>query len=167
MRIVDLPLLWTVALDVLAWLGIHMGLSYVMTQLPVHRFDPENWMYRKTKWEREGRFYETLFWVKTWKALLPEGAALFKGGFRKRTLKGKDREYFRNFVQETCRAEYTHWLTLIVSPLFFLWNPFWVGVGMVGYGVAVNLPCIIAQRYNRIRLKSVLMKMSKPDEKSA
>jgi glycosyl-4,4'-diaponeurosporenoate acyltransferase len=160
MRIVDLPLLWTVILDVLAWLGIHMGLSYVMTRLPVHRFNPEHWMCRERTWEGEGRFYETLFRVMKWKALLPEGAALFKEGFRKRALRGKDKEYFSIFVRETCRADYTHWLTLIVSPLFFLWNPFWVGVGMVGYAVAVNLPCIIAQRYNRVRLRGLLVKIS-------
>ena len=37
-----------------------------------------------------------------------------------------------------------------------LWNPPWVALVMVGYGLAVNLPFIAIQRYNRTRVERVL-----------
>ncbi len=45
-----------------------------------------------------------------------------------------------------------HWAVFAAAFLFFAWNPPWAGAVMVFYGLAANLPCIIALRYNRIRL---------------
>ena len=133
-----------------------MGVSYMMTQIRLEHFNIQSWSFRKRDWEKEGRFYRDIFFVKKWKGLLPEGAASFGKGFRKKQLQEKGKFYLSAFAQETCRSEYTHMMTIVFAPLFFLWNPFWVGVGMIGYAVAANLPCIIAQRYNRIRLARVL-----------
>lgn len=60
--------------------------------------------------------------------------------------------YLERFVRETCRGEAVHWVVFACALLFFLWNPWWIGLIMVAYAAAVNVPCIIAQRYNRIRL---------------
>ena len=62
---------------------------------------------------------------------------------------------YRFFI-ETCRAETTHWMLIGVAPLFFLWNRLWVGVFMIVYAVAQNLPLIMIQRYNRIRFRRIL-----------
>lgn len=156
MRLVHLSVFWTVALDIAAWYAIHMGVAYAMTQLSTERFNLQSRLYRQRRWEQEGKTYQSLFRVRTWKDLLPEGAALFAKGFRKRRLQERNGTYLRRFAQETCRAECTHWITLGVAPLFFLWNPRWVGVGMVIYAVIANIPCILAQRYNRIRLTRLL-----------
>jgi hypothetical protein len=77
-------------------------------------------------------------------------------GVQEKTLKEKNKDYVSMFVAETCRSEGVHWVTMIFAPFFFLWNPLWVGVVMIGYAVAANLPCIITQRYNRIRLERLL-----------
>jgi glycosyl-4,4'-diaponeurosporenoate acyltransferase len=37
-----------------------------------------------------------------------------------------------------------------------LWNPWWLGLAMVGYALAANLPCLLTQRYNRARLMRML-----------
>jgi len=34
-------------------------------------------------------------------------------------------------------------------PIFSIWNPLWAGWVMVIYAIAANLPCILAQCYNR------------------
>ena len=60
------------------------------------------------------------------------------------------------FLQETCRAELTHWVILLFGPFFFLWNPLWVGFLMIAYAIIENLPLVMAQRYNRIRLLRLL-----------
>jgi glycosyl-4,4'-diaponeurosporenoate acyltransferase len=47
-------------------------------------------------------------------------------------------------------------MAMTASPVFALWNPP-LGVAlMVGYGVVVNAPFIVVQRYNRQRAQGVL-----------
>jgi glycosyl-4,4'-diaponeurosporenoate acyltransferase len=57
---------------------------------------------------------------------------------------------------ETRRAERGHWLAMAGGPVAALWNPP-LGVAlMVAYGVLVNAPFIVVQRYNRQRAARVL-----------
>jgi glycosyl-4,4'-diaponeurosporenoate acyltransferase len=86
---------------------------------------------------------------------LPDGAALFKEGFEKKRLKETNMEYLNWFMRETCRAELTHWIVFLFGPLFFIWNLWWVGIVMILYASLANMPCIITQRYNRIRLRRI------------
>ncbi len=156
MRVFHFTLLWTVVVDCIAWFLIHMGVSYIMTHMRREFFNSQSWAFRKRCLENDNRIYQDIFFVKKWKSLLPEGAVLFAQGFRKKRLKKKNKDYVSMFVAETCRSEGVHWVTMIFAPFFFLWNPLWVGVVMIGYAVAANLPCIITQRYNRIRLERLL-----------
>ena len=151
-----LPRLWVILLDIVVWAAIHMGVSYTVTQLPVEYFNPAGWLYKKRSWEKEGALYERIFSIKTWKGLLPDGAAIFKGGFTKKKLKKSDAVYLQRFLKETCRGELVHWITFLLSPIFFLWNLWWVGFIMIVYAVIVNMPCIITQRFNRIRLNRII-----------
>jgi len=146
MRIIHLPTSWTILVDFVAWFIIHMGVVYFVVRIPLQRFDPHDWLFRK-------RFFR----IKKWKRYLPDGAPLLGSrGFPKKKLQEKTPEYLRAFLKETCRAELTHWLTLLFAPFFFLWNPLWVGFFMVFYALTENLPLIMAQRYNRARLRRVI-----------
>jgi glycosyl-4,4'-diaponeurosporenoate acyltransferase len=153
-----LPTLITVAIDIITWFIIHLGVSYFFTRKPLREFNADSWFYRTRKWENEGTIYENFFGVKRWKHRLPDGAAIFKMGFEKKELKGVDREYLDKFIRDTCRAELIHWVIVLFSPLFFIWNLWWVGLVMIAYATLVNMPCVISQRYNRIRLKRLLAK---------
>ena len=42
------------------------------------------------------------------------------------------------------------------SPLFLLWNPPLPAALLVAYGVGINLPFIAIQRYNRLRIQSII-----------
>lgn len=152
MFVVELALVWTILLNAGVWLVIHLGVSYFSSRLPLAWFDPEGWMFRTRRWERGGRLYERVFLIRAWKRALPDGATLFRTGFRKRHLASRSPEYCRTFVRETCRAELCHWLVFALVPLFFLWNPWYVAWPMVPYAIMVNAPCIVTQRYNRPRL---------------
>jgi glycosyl-4,4'-diaponeurosporenoate acyltransferase len=57
---------------------------------------------------------------------------------------------------ETYRGEWSHWLTLALTPIFFLWNPILPDAILVFYALATNLPCIFVQRYNRVVLQRIL-----------
>ena len=140
---------WTAVLDFTAWVIIHMGYAYLITMVPLRLFNPQKSIFRMCGWEKGGKIYQKLFRVKTWKKKLPDGAALFRKGFKKKRLKSRNPAYLERFLRETCRAELAHWMVLAAAPRFFLWNPLWAGYINVAYALIANIPCIITQRYNR------------------
>jgi glycosyl-4,4'-diaponeurosporenoate acyltransferase len=150
--LIELPVAWVVALNVCGWPVIQLVLAWLFTRMPVAWFNPGS----PHAWERDGRFYERVFSIKRWKDSLPDAARWFEGGFAKGELAGRDADYLRRFVRETWRGELCHWCALACAPVFLLWNPWWADLIMVGYGAFANLPCILAQRYNRIRLGRLL-----------
>jgi len=153
--LVHLPTAITILIDVAAWFVIHMGVSYIMARQPLTSFNNSSWLYRKRNWERNGKFYEKFFRLKSWKRKLPDGAAIFKNGFEKKHLKETNKDYLYSFIRETCRAELTHWIVFLFGPVFFIWNLWWVGIVMILYATIANIPCVITQRYNRIRLQRI------------
>lgn len=159
MMLIELSVLWLVVLNVLVWLIFHLGFAWAGTRLPLKGFREGSWLYRERKWEARGNFYEKRMSIRTWKDRLPDCGGIFAGGFSKAGLASTSRDYLRRFLLETCRGELVHWTVMFSSVLFLLWNPWWAGLIMMAYGIAANLPCIVVQRYNRIRLKRVLDRM--------
>ncbi|MEJ2629459.1 MAG: glycosyl-4,4'-diaponeurosporenoate acyltransferase [bacterium] len=158
--LIELPVHWIIIIDVMVWFIVHMSVSYLITLVPKQYINIDAWIYRERKWEDQGRLYEKVFKIKKWKDMLPDGAALFRKGFRKKRLTSVNKEYLHQFILEVCRAESAHWIVILFSPLFFLWNYWWAGIIMILYALIANIPCILAQRYNRIRFKRILNKMS-------
>ena len=150
--LIELPIGWIVVLNVVGWPVIQFGLAWVFTLMPVTWFEPSG----AQPWEQGGRFYERMFGIKRWKDLLPDAARWFEGGFAKGSLAGLDPAYLRRFIRETWRGELCHWFAFGCVPVFFFWNPWWADMVMVGYAVMANIPCILAQRYNRLRLRRLL-----------
>lgn len=156
MRLVELSTAWTIALDFVAWLVIHLGVSYLSLYVPSGLLRAERWLFRTRAWERGGALYQRLFRVKRWKASLPNGAAFWGRETSVQRLGAPDVVQWTVWVQESCRAELCHWVAMLPAPLFFLWNPWPVGVFMLLYALAMNAPCLIAQRYNRPRVLAAL-----------
>ena len=150
--LIELPIGWIVVLNVAGWPVIQFGLAWLFTLMPVTWFEPGG----AHPWEQGGRFYERIFGIKRWKDRLPDAARWFDGGFAKSTLAGLDPAYLRRFIRETWRGELCHWFALGCVPVFFLWNPWWADLVMVGYAMMANIPCILTQRYNRLRLRRLL-----------
>ena len=148
-----LPLGPTVAVDVVAWALLSLAAGYGLHRTSTARLDHDTWVTRLRPFERSGRRYERLG-IRRWKDHLPEAGALFAGGISKRSSGG--RNSLHRFAIETRRAEYTHWVLLAVSPLFALWNPWFLTIAMVAYAVVANLPFVIVQRYNRGRIERLL-----------
>lgn len=154
--LVELSITWVIALNVIAWLVIQLGLAWAFTQVAPERFNPNNLFARTKDWERDGRFYERFVGIKRWKDKLPDASRMFRGGFAKANLKNASPEFLERFFRETWRGELVHWLALFTLPLFCIWNPWW-GVGVnAAVALAVNFPCILALRYNRARFLRVI-----------
>lgn len=146
-------LVW--AANLLGWPAIHLSISRAFLHLPACWFEHDNWLTSSRRWERSGRLYRNHLSVRSWKALLPDGAPLL-GGFAKKQLRSRDLIYLRRFLLETRRAELAHWCMLCCLPLFFLWNPVWACGVMTLYALSANMPCIVAQRYNRMILARLI-----------
>ena len=83
---------------------------------------------------------------------------MFQGGFAKANLQTATPEYLERFLRETWRGEIVHWLALLALPLFAIWNPWWGVLVNAAVAMAVNFPCILALRYNRMRLMRLLVR---------
>lgn len=153
---IELPVSSIIALNCIGWPVIQMGFAWLFTRMPAA------WFHAPGSAACEPWIYDRLFHVKCWKDKLPDAAAWFGGGFAKRSLVEKDAGYLECFIRETWRGELCHWCALGFVPLFFLWNPGWANLVILTYALAANLPCILAQRHNRIRLRRLLTRTSRP-----
>lgn len=143
------------AANLLGWPLIHISIGSVAVRLPHALFECDNWLTKPRPWERGGGVYCETLAIQKWKSKLPDGAP-WLGGAAKTGMLGRAESTLVEFVVETRRAEMAHWAMLCCAPIFFLWNPVWAGFIMLAYAIAANLPCILAQRYNRIHAERVL-----------
>ncbi|MCA0174108.1 glycosyl-4,4'-diaponeurosporenoate acyltransferase [Bacillus sp. RAR_GA_16] len=162
MQMIHLSTLVLIMVNIFAWLIIHVSISYICLRLPDSFYQSKKSGINNRK--QELHLYERLR-IRKWKTILPDGGDVFKGGFRKKELRTLSSSYIQKFIVETRRAEVTHWLLIPPSILFFVWNPISIGFIMIGYALIVNLPFILIQRYNRLRLKPLLTKQLKKEER--
>ncbi|KHE68188.1 hypothetical protein [Halobacillus sp. BBL2006] len=143
-----------IIMNIVAWLFIHLSVSFLVSQCPESFIMSFPKVYRLKRWEKNGNIYERLK-IKKWKHRLPEARKWVNQG------KGKTGIYLRNvtdfhtFKMQTNRSELSHWLQMLPAPFFFLFNPPWAGWIMMLYAVLFNLPFIMVQRYNRARIEKL------------
>lgn len=154
--LIEFSLLTTTLLNIGAWTAIQLGLALIFLRQPIAHFNPEHSLARERAWERGGKTYERWLGIKRWKDHLPDAAGWWGGGFRKAHLQANSRDYFDRFRRETWRGEVVHWLALLAVPLFAIWNPWWGVLVNAAAAIGLNIPCLLALRYNRIRLRRLL-----------
>lgn len=142
-------------LNVLGIPAAHFGLSWAFTRMPAGWFRPGAFPFRRWPGERLW-IYEKCWRVRRWKDRLPDAAGWF-GGFTKKHLARRDAGYLRDFRIETCRGEAAHWAQWLVISGFAVWTPWPWALVLPGYAALSNLPCILLQRHNRLRLGRVLV----------
>ena len=150
-----MPQWLTVVVDVLAWGFFHAATGYAAHRLGDDRLDHDGPLLRERDFEAGGRWYRRRLRIHRWKDRLPDAGGLFAGGTSKRHLPSYDAAGLEAFARETRRAELTHWWAMFCGPLFVLWNPPLAAALLVTYGVVVNLPFIVIQRYNRARIDAI------------
>jgi glycosyl-4,4'-diaponeurosporenoate acyltransferase len=103
--------------------------------------------------------YERWLGIRRWKAWIPDAGDALPGGIRKASLARREPQALRRLIAETRRAELVHWA---------LW-PAWLGTALwlppsgvvfnLLFASLFNLPCLLLQRYNRLRLQRLLQEM--------
>lgn len=160
MPIFDASPLAITALNITLALLQHLGVAWISMHIPLRHFQQDNRYFRTQPWERQGELWQTLFLVRNWKKHLPDGAAWFKNGYSKKNLHNRSPANLERFRSETRRAEFSHGISLLLCPVFFLYNPTWAAWAMVAYSVLANIPCLVVQRYNREKLRIFLIAKS-------
>ena len=148
------------AVNAAAWALVQASTGYLVHRLPDRLLDRDTWLFRERRGERGGALYVRTLRIRRWKAMLPEAGDVFAGGFDKSRLRRPSADHLERHLLETRRAELGHWLALVPAPLFVVANPPWLAPFTALYALAVNGPCIAAQRYNRLRLSRVLARRS-------
>ena len=147
----------TILLCFALWLVFQVSAAVLCLNLPDKVFHPDAFFFRSHRWEQNGRVYDKIFLVKRWKHLLPDGGAVWKKkGYQKKTLTDFSEQNLNRFLVESARGESSHWLAILPFWVFGLFAPpevIWI---MLAYALAVNVPCIIAQRYNRPRILALM-----------
>ena len=161
MRRIFLPTMQTIILDIVMWVIFHFSIGYLSARIPIQKFNPDNFLFKTHKWEKNGLIYDKIFKVKSWKGIIPSGAALYTDAYEVRHINDFSVENLKVWVQESCRSEFCHILMIFPGFLFFLWNSIEIGWVMVGYAVLNNIIPIIMQRYNRPRVKKMLQYMER------
>lgn len=151
----------TVVADIVAWGAFHSLTGYAAYRLDDGRLTRDGWLLRERSFEDAGRWYRRRLHIHRWKDKLPDAGDLFRGGMSKRELPGHELAGLELFARETRRAELAHWWAMACGPVFALWNPPLATALLVTYGVAVNLPFIVIQRYNRFRIDALVSRRSR------
>lgn len=163
MQLIFLPDIWTVLLCFLVWAVLQAGTALVCLHLPDRFFLPDSFLYRSRRFEKEGRIYDRIFRISRWKHMLPDGGSIWgEKGFKKRQLADFSNENLNRFLTESARGELTHWLAIFPFWIFGFFAPPQVVWMMLVYALLINLPCIMAQRYNRPRIRRLLKKRQHP-----
>ncbi len=149
---------WVTILDFVVWFVISMGVGYYYYSRPDNRFIEDDWLTSMRSWERNGEFYQKTLRIMIWKKYLPDGSRLTRKGFQKKHLQVTTTDYLQKFILESRRAEWTHFVSLLFTPLFIIWNTFPDMLAVIVYAVLFNIPCLLTQRFNRIRLSRVVAK---------
>jgi hypothetical protein len=131
--LVELSGVWIVISNVVMIPVIHLSISWWFTRMPARRFDSDSFFSRERRWF---------------------------AGLPKKQLASADPDYLSAFVIETRRGEAAHLAQIAALQITLIWNP-WpaAAVAIFIYAVASNLPCILLQRFNRIRMQRLLHKL--------
>lgn len=98
--------------------------------------------------------------IRRWKSWIPDAGDVLPGGIRKADLACRDPKALQRLIAETRRAEFVHWVLWPVWLLTVLWLPPLGVLLNLLFATLFNLPCLLLQRYNRLRLIRLLHRIT-------
>lgn len=146
----------TIYNNVLIFVLLSVVNTILSLQVPSAFLDFRNWLFKERAWEDGGSIYQRVFKVKRWKDKSPELSDFIATIFPRKRIPSFDKEYLHKYLLESCRAELTHWGIILSSFLFALWCSLPQTAAIILIALALNLPFVIIQRYNRPRIITFL-----------
>jgi glycosyl-4,4'-diaponeurosporenoate acyltransferase len=116
------------------------------------------------KFEKDGLFYEK-FRIRKWKDILPDMSKIRPSMVKKKVKQYRSIEEKTALIEETCVAEIVHVVLIPLGiPCFTIGGWLWGGISFAVWTLG-NIPFIMIQRYNRVRLFILLERLKKKEEK--
>lgn len=147
-----------IAVSSITWVVVSFSVGYLAVQWPDARLDRTGPITTVRSWEDRGAFWQRYLAVGRWKDRMPDAGDFFAGGEKKRSVGSRDTGRLEAFRRETVRAERVHWLVMSSTPIHLVWCGPTLAVVMLVFGVALNVPFIVIQRFNRGRIDRVLVR---------
>ena len=157
MQILKFPLLETIVLDVVAIFTTHFLTGYLCSKIPTNCLILNQRFFQPFSWERGGMIYQKIFKIRLWKKFIPGASEIYHDSFSLQHLTGNDLTYYELWIKESIRAEFCHWIMIIPGGFFFLWNDFISGLCIALGTLISNIIPIILQRFNRPRMRRLLI----------
>lgn len=137
----------------LKWLeylaAISFGFFLIGRLLPYRWFDAERFPFRSVAFEKN--LYDKLGLHK-WHKKLPDMSRIFTRLMPAKAITNRTPEGLQTMIQETCIAELTHVILMVLGfGALKFWHT-WAGMTMTVLYALGNIPFIMIQRYNRPRL---------------
>lgn len=148
-----------ILLNIFAWVSIHFVISFLTSRLTAKQLQRLSPLFQPIEKEAGGGLFRFLM-IKKWKKYIPDAGGWFRGGVNKNEIGLTSQQGRIAFLVELNRAELSHWLQMLPAPFFFILNngvESWV---MFLYGILFNLPLILVQRYNRMRIVKIMVQHS-------
>jgi len=154
--LVDVTDGWAIGLSSLTWLVVSLAVGAWANGWSSARLTHTGPLTTLRRWERDGAQWQRVLRVSLWKDRVPEAGGLFDSTRSKRHVRSRATADLLSLRHETVRAERVHWLILASTSVHLLWCRPALAVSMVVFGLVLNVPFIVIQRYNRGRLDRVI-----------
>ena len=113
--------------------GVGAIIGFLFALIPQKLFNIKLWK-GHFQFETNGTFYEKYLKINLWKDLIPQFSKMFHFGYRKDKIPVRDIPHYEMFMIETIRAEITHMLLIIFSPLYYTYFTLF----FINYQIAVH-----------------------------
>lgn len=158
----NLSAIYIILIDLALAVLWHLLVLFACIYMPPKTFDYNRRMYKKRKWEQDGKWYSKYIKIGKWKDILPQRVG--GDGFSKAHFTSTSKEYIDRFILETCRGEWNHKLNCLYGIPVLVISPIKYGAVFALLVLIGNLPFVAIQRYNRIRLLKIKDKLEKRGE---
>jgi glycosyl-4,4'-diaponeurosporenoate acyltransferase len=138
------------------WLGGSLVVGALANQLPLAWLSARAALVSPAVLASRLDAYQRHLKIRWWKHWIPDAGNALPGGITKASLARRDQPALLRLMAETRRAELVHWALWPLWLLTLLWLPS-SGVALNAlFATLFNLPCLLLQRYNRLRLQLLL-----------
>jgi glycosyl-4,4'-diaponeurosporenoate acyltransferase len=142
------------------WLGWSLLVGAAANQLPLPWLADPGGELPQVEAATALRRFESCLLIRRWKPWIPDAGHVLPGGIHKASLMGRDRAGLERLLVETRRAELVHWALWPAWLVTALWLPPRGVVLNLVFATCFNLPCLLLQRYNRLRVGKLLQGLS-------
>ena len=145
-----------IVLSSITWMVVSFSVGYRAVRWSPARLDRTGPVTTLRRWEDDGAVWQRILAVSRWKDRVPDAGGFFAGGRPKRSVGARSTEHLEAFRRETVRGERVHWIILSSAVIHLLWCGPALAAAMVVFGLVLNIPFIVIQRFNRGRIDRVL-----------